>query len=116
MKNDLTCFFKPKSIAIIGVSRNEKKAGHGILKNVLWSFPHKEFIFPINPKANEILGLKVYSSLLQIPVDVDLVIMFVSPSLIPSLLEECYQKKARGVIIESAGFAETGLEGKSIQE
>jgi len=116
VKNDLTCFFKPKSIAIIGVSRNEKKAGHGILKNILWTFPHEELIFPINPKAKEILGLKVYPSLLKIPVDVDLVIMFVSPKLIPSLLGECFHKKVRGVIIESAGFAESGLEGKAIQK
>jgi len=116
VNNDLTCFFQPKSIAIIGVSRNEKKAGYGILKNILWTFPNKESIFPINPNANEILGLKVYSSLLKTPVDIDLVIMFVSPKLIPSLLGECYHKKVRGVIIESAGFAETGLEGKAIQE
>jgi acyl-CoA synthetase (NDP forming) len=114
--NDLTCFFKPKSIAIIGASRNEKKPGYGILKNILWTFPDKELIFPINPKANEILGLRVYSSLKKTPVDIDLVIMFVHPRLIPRLLDECYIKKVRGVIIESAGFAETGLEGTKIQE
>ncbi len=116
MNNEITCFFRPKSIAIVGASRNEKKAGYGILKNVLWTFPSKELIFPINPKASEILGLKVYSSLLKTPVDIDLVIMFVSPKMIPNLLEECKLKNVRGVIIESAGFAESGSEGKSIQD
>ncbi len=114
--NDLACFFEPKSIAIVGVSRNEKKAGFGILKNVLWTFPNKDLIFPINPNAKEILGLKVYSSLKEIPVDIDLVVMFISPKHIPNLLQECYKKNVRGVIIESAGFAESGLEGKLIQD
>jgi acetyltransferase len=111
-KTDLSCFFSPKSIAVIGASRNEKKAGHGILKNILWTSPHDKSIqiFPINPKAQEILGLKVYPSLKDVPIDLDLVIMFVAPKIIPNLLKDCYRKKVRGVIIESAGFAETGEE------
>ena len=116
MQSDLSCFFQPESIAIIGVSRNSTKAGYGILKNVLWTFPKTDKIFPVNPKANVIMGLKVYQSLLDIPGKVDLVIFFVVPGIIPALLHECHQKGVKGVIIESAGFAETDIEGKAIQE
>ena len=116
MQPDLSCFFHPESIAIIGVSRNSSKAGYGILKNVLWTFSRTEKIFPINPKAKEILGLKVYHSLMEVPGNIDLVICFVVPRSIPSLLKECHQKGVKGIIIESAGFAEAGKEGKAIQE
>ncbi|MHA1995387.1 MAG: CoA-binding protein, partial [Candidatus Hodarchaeales archaeon] len=116
MQPDLSCFFNPESIAIIGVSRNSTKAGYGILKNVLWTFPNTEKIFPINPRAKEIMGLKVYHSLTEIPGNIDLAILFVTPRTIPSLLQDCYQKGVKGIIIESAGFAEIGKEGKTIQE
>ncbi|MHA2154889.1 MAG: CoA-binding protein [Candidatus Hodarchaeales archaeon] len=116
MQPDLSCFFNPESIAIIGVSRNSTKAGYGILKNVLWTFPNTEKIFPINPRAKEIMGLKVYHSLTEIPGNIDLAILFVTPRTIPSLLQDCYLKGVKGIIIESAGFAEIGKEGKTIQE
>lgn len=116
MQPDLSCFFHPESIAIIGVSRNSSKAGYGILKNVLWTFSRTERFFPINPKAKEILGLKVYHSLMEVPENINLVICFVAPKSIPSLLKECHQKGVKGIIIESAGFAEAGKEGKAIQE
>ncbi len=116
MQSDLSCFFQPESIAVVGVSRNSKKAGYGILKNVLWSFSKTDKIFPVNPKAKDILGLKVFHSLLDIPGKIDLVICFIAPKIIPSLLKECHEKGVRGIIIESAGFAEIGKEGRKLQE
>ncbi len=115
MQSDLSCFFHPESIAIVGVSRNTTKAGYGILKNVLWTFSNTERIYPINPKATEILGLKVFHSLKDIEENIDLVICFVTPKVIPALLHECNEKGVKGVIIESAGFAEIGEEGKRVQ-
>ena len=113
--DDLSCFFNPSSIAIIGASRNKEKAGYGILKNVISTFQDKSKIYPINPFAEEILGLRVYPSLNEIDNKIDLVIMFVSPNHIPELIEQCSEKGVRGVIIESAGFAEVGSEGLKIQ-
>ena len=116
MSNDLSMFFQPSSIAIVGVSRNPKKAGYGILENVMRTFPFKDRIYPVNPSAKKILDLPVFSSLREIPDSIDLVILFVPPKIIPDLLEQCSKKQVKGVIIESAGFAEVGQEGKQIQE
>ena len=115
MKTGLSMFFAPKSIAVVGVSRNPSKAGHGILKNILWSFEYKDNIFPVNPSATEILGIPAFASLLEIPIDIDLVILSVPPKIIPGLMSQCYEKKVKGVIIESAGFAEVGEEGEKVQ-
>jgi acetyltransferase len=113
--DNLSCFFAPSSIAIVGASRNEAKPGYGILKNVISSYQKTSKIYPINPFAEEILGLRVYSSLLEIKDEIDLVIVFISPSHIPGLIEQCSKKGVRGVIIESAGFAEVGTTGLQIQ-
>jgi len=112
----MSCFFSPRSIAIVGVSRNSKKAGNGILKNILWSYVYKDKIYPVNPTAESILGIKVYKSLEDIPGDIDLVIFFIRPKSILEMLDICHKKKVRGIIIESAGFAEVGEEGKKIQK
>ncbi|MHA1973485.1 MAG: CoA-binding protein [Candidatus Hodarchaeales archaeon] len=115
-KNGMSCFFNPKSIAIVGVSRNPSKAGYGILKNILWSYNQKDKIYPVNPTAENILGLRVYKSLSDIPADIDLVIFFIRPKIIFEMLDVCVEKKVKGIIIESAGFAEVSDEGRKIQE
>ncbi len=109
-------FFKPKSIAVIGASGTPGKLGYVIVKNISDSDFSGE-IYPVNPKSDEILGYKVYRSLNQIPGEVDLVVTALpTPKLTVSTLEECAKKGVRAVIIESAGFAEVGGEGKLFQE
>jgi acetyltransferase len=103
-------FFNPQSIAIVGASRNPRKAGYGILKNVIWSFSNSNRIYPVNPSADTILGLKCYRSVEEIPDKIELAILFITPKLIPEILDQCYHKSVKGVIIESAGFAEVGNE------
>lgn len=103
-------FFNPQSIAIVGASRNPAKAGYGILKNVIWSFSNSNRIYPVNPSADTILGLKCYRSVQEIPDNIDLAILFTAPKYIPEILEQCYHKEVKGIIIESAGFAEVGNE------
>ncbi len=109
-------FFKPKSVAVIGASGTPGKLGYVIVKNISDS-DFSGDVYPVNPKSEEILGYKVYPSLTQIPGDVDLVVTALpTPKLTVATLEECAQKGVKAVIIESAGFAEIGGEGKLFQQ
>ncbi len=107
-------FFKPKSVTLIGASREEGKTGHSILSNLITcNFPGK--IFPVNPKSSEILGLKTFSSLENIDSAIDLAIIVIPPKLISSVLDDCAKKDINAAIIISAGFKETGAEGARLE-
>ncbi len=104
-------FFQPKSIAIIGASRNKQKLGHQVLENLLVSeYPGK--IYPINPKAKNIHGLKSYNSVLSVPGKIDLAVFIVPKDFTEQILKEVGQKKIPAAIIITAGFGELGQEGR----
>src|SRR5512136_2040621 len=109
-------FFKPRSVAVLGASGTPGKLGYVIVKNIADSdFAGK--VYPVNPKSDEILGYKVYHSLTEVPGEVDLVVTALpTPKLTVEATEECARKGVRAVIIESAGFAEIGGEGKVFQQ
>jgi acetyltransferase len=107
-------FFKPKGIAIIGASANPTKGGHFILKNVMRGF--KGRIYPVNPGYKEIEGLTCYPSVSEVPEPVDLAIIFVPGPGVPAIVRECAERGIPGVMIESAGFAESGDSGKHLQQ
>jgi len=114
MKQKLDNFFKPKSVAVIGASKNTTKIGHAALKNILIS-DYECKIYPINPKEEEILGLKCYKNLANVPGTIDLVLVSVPAKIVPQIMSECSQKNVENVIIISSGFGEIGdhdLEGK----
>src|SRR3989344_2108970 len=103
----LDYFFYPKSIAVIGASRDPEKVGHAILHNLVnGKFEGK--LFPINPHAEYVLNLKCYKSLKLINADLDLAIIAVHAEEVPKELEECGAKGIEAVIIVSAGFGEIG--------
>ncbi|UCD22747.1 MAG: CoA-binding protein [Chloroflexota bacterium] len=109
-------FFKPRSIAVIGASGTPGKLGYVIAKNIVDS-DFAGDVYPVNPKSDEILGYKVYRSVTEIPGNVDLVVTALpAPGLTVEAMEQCASKGVRAVIIQSAGFAEIGGEGKVIQE
>jgi acetyl coenzyme A synthetase (ADP forming)-like protein len=111
----LKSFFGPKSVAIIGASRQKGKVGYEILTNlVAGGFPGK--IFPINPKADEIDGLKCYPDLASIGQTPELVIIIVPAALVAGVLEECAKVRVKSAIIITAGFKEIGPEGKKLEE
>lgn len=99
-------FFNPKSVCIIGASRNPTKIGHVILKNFKETFSGK--IYPINPKAKKILGLGCYHSLEKIKGKIDLAVIALPAHLVPYVLKECGEKSIRNCIIVSSGFREIG--------
>jgi acyl-CoA synthetase (NDP forming) len=109
-------FFKPRSVAVLGASGTPGKLGYVIIKNIADS-DFAGQVYPVNPKSGEILGYKVYRSIIEIPGDVDLVVTTLpTPELTVEAMGQCAQKGAKAVIIESAGFAEIGGEGKVIQQ
>jgi len=108
--SNLDAFFRPRTIAVIGASRNPWKLGYAILDNLQRSrFPGA--IYPVNPVAREVLGLKAYASVLNAPRRIDLAVVVVSAPQVAPMLEECGQKGAKGALIITAGFRETGADG-----
>ncbi len=100
-------FFNPKSIAIIGASRDHHKVGFVILKN-LRDAGYKGKIYPVNPKAKVILNEKSYPSVLNIKETVDMAVIAVPAGIALQSLEECGKKKIQHVVMITAGFSEIG--------
>ena len=111
----IKALFEPKSVAVVGASREPWKTGHIILKNIV-DAGFKGKIYPINPKATEILGLKVYPSLSRVPDDIDMMVVVVPARIVPRIMEEAGEKGVKAAVIISGGFAETGPEGAKLQE
>jgi len=108
-------FFEPRSVAVIGASRNPGKVGYDVVKNLLEG-GYEGRIYPVNPKAQEILGLKCYPELLSIEDDVDLAIIVIPAKLVLDAMDQCARKGIRAVIIISAGFKESGPEGAELEK
>ncbi|MFH1383025.1 MAG: CoA-binding protein [Chloroflexota bacterium] len=106
--------FNPKVVAMVGVTAGAKRGGIGETRaGFLEFFEQLEFpgrIYPVNPRATEILGYKVYPSVSSIPEPVDLVIISTPAQAVPSVLEDCIKANARNVHVFTAGFEETGDE------
>jgi acyl-CoA synthetase (NDP forming) len=107
MVMQLDNFFTPKSVAIIGASRNPSKIGHVIMKNMI-DAGFKGKIFPVNPEAKEILGYRSYKSVSSFEDPVDLAIISIPANLVLKIVEECSKKKIRDLLIVTAGFGEVG--------
>jgi len=112
---DVQPLIAPRSIAVIGASTNTAKSG-GILFSNLVSGGFKGGLYPINPKATEILGCKAYPSLADVPEPVDLVYIVLPSQHMESSIVQCVEAKAKAACIITAGFAEAGPEGIALQE
>ncbi len=107
---DLDFIFNPKSVAIVGVSSvTDSMTNRNFLKPLL-SCGYQGKIFPVNPRLHEIMGLKVYRSVLDIPEPVDSVVSGLPAALVPKLMGECAEARVKAVTCFSAGFSETGEE------
>ncbi len=110
----MKALFEPESIAVVGASNDERKIGHIVFNNLIRS-KFKGKLYPINPKAAEILGMKAYPSLTAIPGKVEQVIICVPNTLVPSVMEEAGIKGVEAVIVITAGFKELGKEGALLE-
>jgi acetate---CoA ligase (ADP-forming) len=121
---ELNHILKPKSIAVIGASRNRGSVGHGILQNLLrggvfmsqYARPFKGKVYAINPKAKSILGKRCYPSVKAVSKHIDLAVICVPAKIVPGVMKECVDKRIKGAIIISAGFGEFGDEGRKLQD
>ncbi len=104
---NLANFFRAKRVAVIGASREEGKVGNVVFKNFLEP-AFKGEVFPINPKATEILGFACYKSVQKVPGKIDLAVIAVPAPAVPGILKDCYKKGIKDVVLITAGFKEVG--------
>ena len=107
-------FFEPKGVAVVGATPEPYSGGRYLLINLTLGYQGP--VYPVNPKYDEILGLRCYPRVSGIDGPLDLALIFVPAQAVPQVLEECVKKGVRGAIIESSGFAEVGPEGKALQD
>ncbi len=98
---------KPKAIAVIGASNEEGKIGNSVMRNLI-NGGYRGEIYPINPKADEVVGKKAYKSIADVSADVDVAVFAVPAKFVAAALEECGAKGVAGAILIPSGFAETG--------
>lgn len=106
--------FYPKSVAVIGASHNPEKVGHAILNNLI-KHNFQGNIYPINPKENSMLGLKVYPDINKVPEPVDMAVFAVPPAAIIQIIRESGHNIGSAIVI-SAGFKESGGKGVEFEK
>jgi len=107
--------FKPESIAVVGASRDPKKVGYAVLNNLLKA-GFKGRLFPVNPQAEDILGIKCYSSLSEIKSHIDQVVVAVPARHVTPIIKEAVKLGVSSAVILTAGFREAGPEGLRLEE
>lgn len=107
MDEVITGLLRPKGIAIVGASTTPGKIGHTVVKNLIES-GYKGGIYPVNPSADEILGLKVYKSVLDIPDPVEAAAITIPAKYVLDAAKECGEKGVKGLIVITSGFSEVG--------
>jgi acetyltransferase len=105
-------FFNPRGVAVIGASNNPHKLGHGIVRNLI-DYRYGGLIYPVNPKASEVLGHACWPSVKEVPDPVDLAVVIVPAPAVLEVIEQCGQRGIQQVIVISGGFGETGPNGRA---
>jgi acyl-CoA synthetase (NDP forming) len=108
-------FFEPGSVAVIGASRTPGKGGYNIIENLV-RLGYGGRVYPVNPRAQRILGFPAYARLQDVPATPDLAIIILPPDLVLDSLRECAARGIGAVIIESAGFGEMDESGARVQD
>jgi acyl-CoA synthetase (NDP forming) len=112
----MEAIFNPRSVAVIGASDNLGKLGFHVMKSLTQGrYPGR--IFPVNPGKDEILGIKTYPSLFQVPDTVDLSIIVLPAEQVPRIIKECQERNVKGIVLITAGFKEIeDKRGEMLQE
>lgn len=111
----MDAIFRPRSVALIGASGTPGKLGHDVLYNLI----HAGFegpIYPINPKADELLGLTVYKDIGSTPEPADLAVILIPARMVPGAIRQCGEAGVKAAVVVTGGFAEAGEEGEKLQE
>lgn len=115
LKEQLDKIMRPKSIAVIGASTKPHTIGSDIMKR-LQEYKFTGKIYPVNPKGGVIEGVQAYTSISEIPGDVDFALIIIPQKFVLDTLEQCNQKGIKGICIISAGFKEAGAEGAQAEK
>jgi len=107
--------FNPDSIAVIGASDEEGSVGYRLLRNLI-GVGYRGVVYPVNPKKPSVQGIQTYANVEQLPRQVDLAIIATPARIVPDIVEQCGKAGIQGIIIISAGFKETGSEGKTLED
>jgi len=107
--------FKPERIALIGVSNNPKSVGGIVLSNLIGS-GFEGVIYTVNPRHEAVMGIMCYPDVMSLPRIPDLAVIGTNAKLVPQIVRECGEAGIKGVIILSAGFKESGPEGKKLED
>jgi acetate---CoA ligase (ADP-forming) len=113
-KNSLDALFKPHSVALIGASGTPGKLGYDILYNLIHA-GFKGPIYPINPKADDLLGLKAYPDITATPSPAELAVIVIPSKAVSGTLAKCGQKGVKAAVVVTGGFAEAGEAGEKLQ-
>jgi acetyltransferase len=111
----LNSIFKPKRIALIGVSDNLNSVGGITLRNLVGG-GFNGVVYPVNPKREAVLGIPCYPDVKSLPKTPDLAVIMIAAKFVPQVIRECGEAGINGIIIMSAGFKESGAEGKALED
>ena len=115
LKYGLDAMFAPGSVAVIGATDRPGTVGRTVLENLLHG-RYKGKVYAVNPKREELLGVKAYKTVRDIPQPVDLVVVATPAAAVPQLIGECVDAGARSAVVVSAGFKERGEEGAALEQ
>lgn len=114
-RQPLSAIFQPKTVAVIGATDRANSVGRTLLWNLI-SNPFGGTVFPVNPNRNNVLGIRAYPSLQEVPEPIDLAIIATPAATVPAVVRECVAVGVKGAIIVSAGFKETGPQGVALEQ
>jgi acyl-CoA synthetase (NDP forming) len=106
--------FYPRSIAVIGATNTQGKLGYNVFKNIV-SHDYTGKLYPVNPKADYVQGVKAYKDINDIQDDIDEAVIIVPAAQTPGVIRQCCEKGVKFIVNEAAGFSEIGAEGKAIE-
>ncbi len=112
--SNLEPLLRPQSVAVVGASDDEDKYGHKVLKNIV-DAGYRGRIYPVNPNADTVLGLKSYRSLADIPERLDVAFIVIPARLVVNAVRDAVAAQVRSLVIITAGFGETGDEGRQME-
>jgi acetyltransferase len=114
-QHPLDPFFRPHSVAVIGATETPHSVGRTLLHNLI-STPFGGTVYPVNPKRENVLGIKAYRSIADVPGPVDLAVVVTPAATVPRVIGECADRAVPAAVIISAGFHETGAAGAELEQ
>ena len=115
MAGNLQKFFEPKSVVVVGASSVPRKPGNDVIRNILANeYPGKLYL--VNPKGGEIMGIKAYSSIQELPEGIDQAIIILPASANPQAVRDCAAKGIKAIVLAAGGFSEVDEKGEELQK